>query len=145
MPTNWRRSIDKTGRAVLDFALTMLISGGLQVMVALLVWLLVFRNQPTGLSMALTLIGFGSWFLGAVASLRSGRRVISARPAESERASTTATNPVVEHLQTRVQRSGCGCTLLLSSMIPLALAFILRVQADMRAGRTWSDIFPPLP
>jgi hypothetical protein len=33
----------------------------------------------------------------------------------------------------------------LSSLIPLVLAFILRVQADMQSGKTWSDIFPALP
>jgi len=44
----------------------------------------------------------------------------------------------------KVQRAGCGFVLFLSSIIPLGLAFILRVRADLRAGMTWSDLFPPL-
>jgi hypothetical protein len=40
---------------------------------------------------------------------------------------------------------GCGFALLLSSFVPLALAFALRVNADLRSGMTWRELFPPMP
>jgi hypothetical protein len=48
-------------------------------------------------------------------------------------------------LWTQLKRSGCGFMIILSSVIPLGLAFILRLQADLQAGLTLRDIFPPIP
>jgi len=56
-----------------------------------------------------------------------------------------AAYPLVARLKGQIERCGCGTVLFLSSLVPLALAFALRIQADMRSGKTWSDIFPSMP
>jgi hypothetical protein len=40
---------------------------------------------------------------------------------------------------------GCGTLFFLSGLAVLALAFVLRVRADMQTGMTWSDLFPTGP
>ena len=40
--------------------------------------------------------------------------------------------------------AGCGFVLICASFIPLGIAFFLRLRADLRAGLTLRDIFPPM-
>ena len=144
MSTGWPKPIATILSNVRDFALTILIVGGAQVLVALLLSLILFRAYPQGFSMALSLVGFASWLLSSLMSFRRGRRPTRATLLRSSLIDPPMAHPVVDHVQAQLQRAGCGFVLFLSSIIPLGLAFILRVRADLRTGMTWSDLFPPL-
>ena len=142
-----------------DLALVTLAFGGIQTLVSLIVWAVLFRSQPQGFSMALTLVGFGGWFIAFTSSFKTRRRapwgqgssqqppgrVPPAGDAPSTGEESPAAHPLVGAAQAQMGRFGCGTVLFLSSLIPLGLAFVLRVQADMQSGKTWSDIFPALP
>jgi hypothetical protein len=137
-----------------DLAINVLVFGTAQILIALLLWQIVFRTHPQGFAMGLTLIGFASW---AVAFMTSSRRPRSRRmsPQEawlgsrkgesSSEAPSRGKAPAPESLRARLQGAGCSTVLFLSGLISLGLAFALRVRADMQAGMTWSDIFPTGP
>lgn len=147
MPIKWREWIRGALSGLLGFASTVLIFGAGQVLISLLVWPIVFGDHPLGFSMALSLVGFGCWGLAFLYSFGGRRRRLGI-------AATTTPNSVLPvgregtlsaRIQDQVQRSGCGFLLLVSSLVPLAIAFVLRLQADLRAGLTLSDILPPPP
>ena len=157
--------------SVRDLVLVVLTFGGVQILLSVIVWAILFRSQPQGFSMALTLVGFAGWFIAFTSSFTSRRRApwgqgtsqqppgrvppardassegetLSTRQAPSGRDGTPPAPPFVGAAQAQVGRFGCGTVMFLSSLIPLGLAFILRVQADMQTGKTWSDIFPAVP
>jgi hypothetical protein len=127
-----------------DLALTLLITGGVQVVVGLVLWPLLFRSQKLGLSMALSLVGFGSWVLSFLLSI-SGRRGRLTGEMPLEPPGMFEGHAVLERVEDQIQRAGCGFTLLMSSLVPLGIAFILRLQSDLRSGLTLREIFPPMP
>jgi hypothetical protein len=137
---------------VRDLALTVLAVGCAEIVLSLIPWLILFRNHPQGFSMALSLSGFGGWIIGFASSLGTRRTVPDRSTArqQSDHDPARAEAPDVAHtaidsLRQRVERAGCGLILFLSSLLPLALAFFLRLQADLQSGKTWDDIFPTLP
>lgn len=145
MPANWRNALHTALISLRDFGLAALIVGAGQVLIALIVWPLVFRGHPLGLSMALSLVGFASWILAFLASMGDRRR---RRLQPEEQPSITDVHedvPVLERLQDQMRQSGCGFILLVSSILPLGIAFLMRLRADLRAGLTLRDIFPPMP
>jgi hypothetical protein len=152
MPIDWHKRGLNLAKRTRDLALTALALGGAQIVLALLLWLAILRSQPLGFSMALSLVGFGGWFvalassLGAQRSMRDqGRARRPSAPQPNQADTPTAMPPWMALGRERIERSGCGLVLFLSGLIPLGLAFYLRLQADMRLGKTWSDIFPTLP
>jgi hypothetical protein len=158
MPIGWRTHSDARKTAynwmcgVRDLALCILILGGAQILLSLLLWPALFRSHPQGFSMALSLVGFGGWFVGFASSIGArramARRATAPEPGALEQPPTDtpeAAQPLVARLKGQIERCGCGTVLFLSSLVPLALAFALRVQADMQSGKTWSDIFPSMP
>ena len=163
----WQKKAIDWAKRARDLALTVLVIGGVQVALSLVPWLAFFRSHPQGFSMALSLVGFAGWFV-AFASSIGGRRGASMRggaprggsmretaPPAAARQSDAAgqpstglpqmTHPLAARFQERFERSGCGTVLFLSSLLPLALAFVLRLQADLQSGKTWGDIFPTMP
>jgi hypothetical protein len=133
-------------------ALAALVLGSLQVLLSLLPWFVLFRSQPLGFSMALTLVGFGSWFVGFASSIGARRRIprrpMARPPSAPSPPPETArgrTPPWPARLQEQLERLGCGTVLFFSSLLPLALAFFIRLQADLQTGKTWNDIFPTMP
>jgi hypothetical protein len=152
MPVNWQRVALNLATRARDLALTVLALGSVQIVLSLLLWLAILRAQPLGFSMALSLVGFGGWFvalgstLGAQRSTRDrGRSRRPSAPKQNPADVPTAMPLWVAKIRELIERSGCGLVLFLSGLIPLGLAFYLRLQADMRLGKTWSDIFPTLP
>lgn len=122
------------------------IIAAIQIVVALLAWQILFRSHAQGLAMGLSLVGFLSWFVSFF-SAGLGGRVASARariqnpalpfvPADEKKERDLGSQPV--------DQSGFGCLLFFASLIPLLIAFVLRIQADFAAGKTWNDIFPPM-
>lgn len=140
----WKRALRSALEDLRDLALSLLIVGGAQVLVGLILWPLMFRRQLLGLSMALSLVGFGSWLLSFVMSL-TGRRGQPSNEITVEPPNLFTDHPQLERIQDRIQRMGCGFMLLVSSIIPLGIAFILRLQHDLRAGLELREIFPPMP
>jgi hypothetical protein len=138
---------------VRDLAISVLAFAVAQLLLALLFWQLIFRTHPQGFAMGLTLVGFASWGIAFLASFRRPPRMASplgsrlgSRTPEPPPAGTRQGDPTAgERLQARFQSAGCGTVLLLSGLISLGLAFVLRVRADMQSGLTWSDIFPTQP
>jgi hypothetical protein len=135
-----------------DLALAALVVGGIQILLSLLPWFVLLRSQPLGFSMALTLIGFGGWFVGFASSISTRRRIPRRPMARPPSASSPPpaiarrmTHPLTVRFQEQLDRLGCGTVLFFSSLLPLALAFFIRVQADLRTGKTWNDIFPTMP
>ena len=149
MPSKWRESLHSALRALRDFAVTVLVVGGAQVLIALLLWPIMFKNHPVGFSMALSLVGFSSWLLSFMISFADRRRTrlmnmrMAGPPMQPIAPSESRT--FSERMQDQAQRMGCGFTLLAASFVPLGIAFVLRLRYDMRAGLTLRDIFPPLP
>jgi hypothetical protein len=145
VPRNWVTNLR-------DLALSVLVIGCTQVVLSLIPWLLLFRDHPQGLSMALSLSGFGGWIVGFASTVGAGRTQPSRSKARQQSApdhsptdaADVAPSPL-DGLRRRIERAGCGLTLFLSSILPLALAFFLRLQADLQSGKTWEDIFPTLP
>jgi hypothetical protein len=130
-----------------DLAINVLVYGGVQILLALLLWQILFRSHPQGFALGLTVVGFGSWAIGLLASSRPrsrppgmGRAALAPRPRSSP-----GDAPTMGKLQAHLGSAGCGTVLFLSGLVSLGLAFALRVRADMQAGMTWSDIFPTGP
>lgn len=141
----WREALKTALTSLRDFALTVAAFGGVQVLLALIVWPLIFGNHPLGFSMALSLVGFASWGIAFAASLGGrGRQPLTAITGQTMSPPVSDRN-LLSNMQDQVNRSGCGCVLLTSSLVPLAIAFALRLQADLRAGLDLSEIFPPMP
>jgi hypothetical protein len=131
-----------------DLAVNVLIFAAAQILLALLFWQLFFRSHPQGFAMGLTLVGFASWVIAFVMVLRRRHRRpgigrAALQPAMARKPGADA--PATRKLPTHLGSAGCGTILLLSGLVSLALAFTLRVRADMQAGMTWSDIFPTAP
>ena len=152
MSSRWQSTAQSLIKRLRDLALTVLVFGVAQILISFLLWLMFFRSHLQGFSMALTLVGFGGWFIGFVASIgvRRGmsQRSAARQPDAPERpaaSASRATHPWVERFQEQIEGSGCSTVLLFSSLLPLALAFVLRLQADMQSGKTWNDIFPKMP
>ena len=132
-----------------DLALNVLVFAGVEILLALLFWQLIFRSHPQGFAMGLTLVGFGSWALAVLAGSRGssvrgaryGTASMDAPPAPGAPARLSSREKLVE----RMSNIGCGTLFFLSGLAVLALAFVLRVRADMQAGMTWSDLFPTGP
>lgn len=113
---------------------------GIQIVVSLLAWLILFRRYPQGLSMGLTLVGFLSWFLSFFTSEMSGRTVAARTRVQMPYLPIS----VDQDEEPGFDSSGLGCLIFVAGTVPLAIAFVLRVQADLSAGKTWADIFPPM-
>jgi hypothetical protein len=130
-----------------DLALNVLVFAGAQILLALLFWQLLFRSHPQGFAMGLTLVGFVSWAIAFMTSFRKPWRPAMGRTAlrpEAEPPRGDAPSRS-NKLQVQLGSAGCGTVLFLSGLVTLALAFVLRVRADMQTGMTWSDIFPTGP
>jgi hypothetical protein len=133
-----------------DLAINVLAFEAAQILLALLFWQLLFRTHPQGFALGLTLVGFACWAISFMTSFRRPIRMMS--PLEASLGSRTRQPSPGEprrarsadggKWQARLQSAGCSTVLFLSGLISLALAFALRVRADMRMGMTWSDIFP---
>ena len=151
MPSRWQQTILRLVKRLRDLALTVLALGSVQILLSFLVWWALFRSNPQGFSMALTLVGFGGWFIAFASSVGARRgmaRQATAHPGAPQRppaGAPVAAVPLASRLQEQIGRFGCGTVIFLSSLLPLALAFALRVQADMQSGKTWNDIFPTMP
>jgi hypothetical protein len=149
VPTKWQKLVHNTLLGLRNFALTVLAVGGIQILIALVVWPIVFRAHPLGLSMALSLVGFGCWVLSFVLSFadRRQRRWANMRmvgPSEPQIA-PPEDRSILEDMREQAQQAGCGFVLLTASLLPLGIAFVLRLRYDLRMGLTLSDIFPPIP
>ena len=145
MPVKWRETLKTVLSSLREFALTVAAFGGVQVLLALIIWPLIFGDDPLGLSLALSLVGFASWGIAFAASLGGrGRQSLTAITGQTMSPPVSDRN-LLANMQDQVTRSGCGCILLTSSLIPLAIAFVLRLQADLRTGLDLGDIFPPMP
>ena len=152
MPGTWQDKARNILRHVRDLALAVLVIGGAQIALSLIPWLALLRSQPLGFSMALSIVGFGGWFLGFATSIGVRRaspgRVSVRQPspdAQSPAEAPRMPRSLIDEFRDRIGRAGCGLVLFLSSLLPLALAFGLRLQADLQSGKTWSDIFSTLP
>jgi hypothetical protein len=147
-------------RRARDLALTLSVFGGVQILLSLSLWPILFRSHPQGFAMALTLVGFGGWFAAFVTSFRRTRLPRSTGEAYAANSGAAEPGPsslgppnmigeddstMTERLKTQVDRTGCGTVLFLSGLLPLGLAFVLRIQADMQSGKTWNEIFPTVP
>jgi hypothetical protein len=144
MSAKWRRALHRASTSLRDLALSLLIVGGAQVVIGLILWPLIFRRHALGLSMGLSLVGFGSWVLSFTMSI-TGRRGRLTNEMPIEPPNVFEDHPVLGGVQDQIQRSGCGFMLLLSSFVPLGIAFVLRLQSDLRAGLELREIFPPMP
>jgi hypothetical protein len=132
-----------------DLGINVLVFSGVQTLVALLAWQLLFRDHPQGFAMGLSLVGFAAWGLAFLLSFRRPARpgirpMGRTTPPPSAQAREGDTAPG-GRLQAQLGTAGCGTVLFLSGLVALGLAFVLRVRADMQAGMTWSDIFPMQP
>ena len=144
MSAKWRRALHTALTGLRDLTLSLLVIGGAQVVIGLVLWPLIFRGQALGLSMALSLVGFGSWVLSFIMSVTGRRgRLTSEMPIEPP--NMFEDHPVLEGVQDQIKRAGCGFMLLLSSIVPLGIALVLRLQSDLRAGLELREIFPPMP
>ena len=151
MSTDARKSEYSIQTRARDLAVNVLVFGGAQILLALLLWQILFRSHPQGFAMGLTLVGFGSW---ALSSLTSSRRRRWSTPSgmgfpqqapQPKASAPRPDKPATTKMQEQLGSAGCGTVLFLSGLISLGLAFALRVRADMQAGMTWSDIFPTGP
>jgi hypothetical protein len=143
MSTGWRKPVAAFWVRARDLALTLLIMGTGEVLIALVVWPLLFDKYPQGFSMALSLVGFSVWVIASVASLSNRGRPRFRSSATPGELSSSPSQLRLGRLPRQLQ-PGCGFPFFLSSFVPLTLAFILRVRADLQAGYTWHDLFPPL-
>ncbi len=146
MMLNWKSRLKEFSSNARRTLVVLVIIAAIQIVVSLLAWQILFRNHAQGLAMGLSLVGFLSWFLSFFGAGLGGR-VASARarmqnpalpfvPADEKKEREQGTEPI--------DQSSWGCLLFFASLIPLLVAFILRVQADFAAGKTWNDIFPPM-
>ena len=144
MSVRWQNILHRALIGLRDLALTLLITGGAQVVIGFVLWPLLFRGQKLGLSLALSLVGFGSWALAFLLSISVRRgRLVGEIPLEPP--GPFEDHPVLGGVQDQIQRAGGGFTLLMSSLVPLGIALVLRVQSDLRSGLTLREIFPPMP
>jgi hypothetical protein len=104
---------------------------------------MVFREYPQGFAMGLTLVGFASWFLSFMMGI-GGRRYAVGSSSSPSSSGVLSTRKALKRPSSQFDRSGCGCLFFIASVIPLAIAFIIRIQADMSTGKSWQDIFPPM-
>ena len=145
MSIKWRDILYGVLTGLRDFALTVLVIGAVQVLIGLILWPLVFRDQPLGLSLALSLVGFASWLVSFVMSLgERRRRRLDDDPGLAPPGGFKGP-PILDGMQSQVQRSGCGFLLLVGSLLPLGIAFALRLRADLQAGLSIRTLFPPMP
>ena len=142
MPADPQDNLSKL-HSLRDLALTILIAGGAQILLALILWPILFGCQPLGFALALSLVGFGNWALSALSSFGLGRR--RRRGSQGKPAAQQQASPIVARVQEQLGRAGCSFVLFLSSLMPLALAFVIRLRADLRSGLTWQELFPPFP
>jgi hypothetical protein len=145
LPSGWQKPMETLLGNLRDTAIKMLLAGGAQIVIALLLWPALFRAYPLGFSMALSLVGFGNWVVSAMLSLGNRGRPANPMLPGAGMAGTLSNRPAAAQMQSKLQQSGLGFTLFLSSVIPLGLAFFLRARADLASGMTWSDILPPMP
>ena len=149
MPSRWKDSLNKAWTGLRNFFLTVLVFALGQLLIALVLWPILFRTQRLGFSMALSLVGFGSWVVSLFASMgerrRRRRRRGLGQSAPVDIPPPFLDRPVTGRIQEQVQSAGCGLILLVASLIPLGIAFVLRLQADLESGLTLRDIFPPVP
>lgn len=145
MPASWKKAIIEFLKSAGRTLVVLAIIGGAQVLVSLLVWQVMFRDHPQGFAMGLTLVGFASWFLSFLVGL-GGRRYAAGMSGVGNPAlaGLLSDRKTLHQPGEQLDRSGCGCLVFGASVIPLAIAFIIRVQADLSAGKNWQDIFPPL-
>ncbi len=145
MPQRWKNALRPILTGLRNSILNIALIGGAQILLALLIWQTLFRSQDQGFSMALTLVGFASWFLSFFMSLSSRRYASGAGQTPLLAGMLANMAASKSKRQPPIDRSGCGCLAFFASLIPLGIAFALRIQADLSAGKTWQDIFPPIP
>ncbi|MBN1580990.1 MAG: hypothetical protein JXA89_09835 [Anaerolineae bacterium] len=144
MPVSWKRAIIEVLKGASNSLILIAITGGAQTLLSLLVWQMLFGSEPLGFSMGLTLVGFAGWFLSLLMGF-GGRRSAAAPSGPTPFPSVLSNRTALQQLGSQSDRAGCGCLIFVASLIPLAIAFAIRVQADMSTGKSWQDIFPPLP
>lgn len=151
MPFPWKKWAASGLKNVQKGAMAIVTIATIQILLSVLVWQVLFRRFPQGFSMGLTLVGFASWFFSMFPG-RGSRRYAPGgampfnplsrleKPAErsAERASTGSAE------RDGARTNSAGCLLFIASLIPLGIAFALRVRADLNSGKTWQDIFPPM-
>ena len=145
MSIKWRDILYGILTGLRDFALTVLVVGAVQILIGLILWPLVFRDHPLGLSMALSLVGFASWLVSFIMSLGERRRRRFGDDPGLAPPEGFKGPPILDGMQSQVQRSGCGFLLLVGSLLPLGIAFALRLRADLQAGMSIRTLFPPMP
>ena len=145
MPSKWKVALSRAWTGLYSFMLAVLVFAFGQVLIALALWPILFRTQRLGFSMALSLVGFGSWVVSLFASMGKRRRHRLAPSAPVDIPPPFLDRPVMGRIQEQVKGAGCGLVLLAASLIPLGIAFVLRLQADLESGLTLRDIFPPVP
>lgn len=145
MSIKWRALLRSALKSLRDLALTILVFGSILVLISLILWPILFRRGAIGLSMALSLVGFGSWLLSFILSIGDRRRQRRMMSSLNELSAPDQAGPFLDSILGQTEQSGCGFILLLSSLVPLGIAFAIRLQADLRAGMTLKEIFPPMP
>jgi hypothetical protein len=145
MPSTWKSAAKNAWTGLLSFMLAVLAFAFGQVLIALALWPILFRTQRVGFSMALSLVGFGSWAVSFFASMGDRRRRRLVQSAPKNIPPPFLDRPVMGRIQAQIQGAGCGLVLLAASLIPLGIALILRLRADLETGLTLRDIFPPVP
>ena len=156
MPTSWRKALRAIFQRAGAYGVQVSIVAGVEVLVALLVWLALFRSHPLGFPMALTLVGLPACFVAFVLSFQPSRggavragfmlSPLTMAPLQglfqtTGARSTDAKRPRIS----RSERIGCATVVFLGSLLVLLLAFGLRLRADFALGKTWEDIFPEMP
>jgi len=167
MPRSWRR----IGREILErvgaFLLDVLIIGSVEMFASFLLWLVIFRSAPLGFSMALTVVGFIGWFIAFLLSFRSRPSRLQemranmmfspfgnflnpamARPEETEKDEDEDANGDKKDKEDDVslgERMARTMVFFIASLIPLGIAFAIRLQADFALGKSWEEIFPQVP
>ena len=155
MPTSWRKALRAIWKRASAYGVQVLIVAGVEVLVALLVWLVLFRSHPLGFPMALTLVGLPGWFMALVLSfqpsrsgaLRAGFMLSPLTMAPIQDLFQTRGARAADAKRTRLSRSeriGCVTVVFLGSLLVLLLAFGLRLRADFAMGKTWKEIFPEM-
>jgi len=156
MPTSWRKALRALLQRAGAYGVQVLIVAGVEILMALLVWLALFRSHPLGFPMALTVVGLPGWFLALVLSFQPGRggavragfmlSPLTMAPLQGLFGTTgTRSADAKPSRISRAERIGCATVLFLGSLLVLLLAFGMRLQADFALGKTWEDIFPEVP
>jgi|GEM_PF-4041712 len=146
MRQNWknklRNALDDARRTIIVVA----IIAGIQIAISLLAWLVLFRRYAQGLAMGLTLVGFLSWFLSFFTSELNSRVAGARARLQAPYQPFISADEKKEHDLSKQtpDRFDLGCLIFIAGIIPLLIAFALRVHADLSAGKTWADIFPPI-